>query len=563
MTSISRRTFIKGAGAATGAAVVGGGSMALDNGPVQESEAILPAALAVGAAVAAGWALREYEVIGADDHPEGLTQDALEQETYESFRKRESSDKSTFVDNQNIIDSIDHTAYSDAKLAAIKAINNSATESEVLDAANNTIDQYHTTVKKNALKSWNEGANEFKNAFDALEAHPDASTTHIRHTGSGEDRGVSKASPTYDTVTLPDGTSFDVMTFQDIDASNMYIDPIDQYGDGNGNDYTARLQVTYDGSTATILDHTTWENILEKIDTTFDDVRNGISTWVSNVYGSVQSGEVEVTDLLSPREQAEMMTDDGGYPQAVADLIALNIPMDLERKAKITYTPRDEQVTLVGKLGLTDTATIEVGNTYDPANLTGDVYFTYDVGTGTGTWSRVETAIDGGVLTFTAEPYENVVYNVTTTAGETVQVEPADFTDNGDGTYSVDLTDKLETAITEVDTIEFESPTNETQYETVQIKSSFTVKSITNEETGESEDSLSFTNSEPQDDTNYITQQEWDDLNEQNQELIEKYEEETSGGGGALLEGFSMFGLPGEAVALIGAGGAALLFANN
>ena len=131
-----------------------------------------------------------------------------------------------------------------------------------------------------------------------------------------------------------------------------------------------------------------------------------------------------------------------------------------------------------------------------------------------------------------------------------------DFTDNGDGTYTVDISGQIETAITEVDSVNFYDESGDTRYETIQLEESFTIEKFENSD-GEEVQQASFdTSSEPQDDTNYITQEEWDELAAKNEELIEKYEESQNqddgvlGGGGGLFDGFDVSG---RAVAIVAA----------
>jgi hypothetical protein len=78
-----------------------------------------------------------------------------------------------------------------------------------------------------------------------------------------------------------------------------------------------------------------------------------------------------------------------GTSQAIADLIALNIPVDLEREATITID--DTGATLSGTFGLTDSSDgpIESGMTYDPSNFAGDVYFTADMSLVSGRLDRL------------------------------------------------------------------------------------------------------------------------------------------------------------------------------
>lgn len=557
MNQISRRTFVKGAGAATGAAIVGGGSVSLDNGPVQDSEAIAPLVFAgaVGLSAAVGWALRETEAVGSDPPPEGLTLDALKADIKQTVQARKSNNKSTFVDNNNIAEGIGNSAYTNAKIAAIEKLNQGETKANVKTAGTEAIRSRELTVKKNLLKSWEESVNEFKSILSKAEQHPNytanASTIYTYDDGDSS----STFYPTIEAPTsreiTPEGDTFDLQAIYHKDEGGTSY-----RWDGTG----VRTSGSWSNESITIegieyLRGADWGSVYNPIDTAFTDVRNGITLWVDNIYSQVQSGEIEISDLLTPREQANLKSDGSGYPQAVADLIALNVPMDLERKMTITTTPNQETITISGTLGATDQPTIKSGNTYTPSNLSGDLYFTYDVADGTGTWTEYQTAIDGGTLTLTKAPYESLTYEVTTTAGETVTVKSSDFTDNGDGTYSVDLSSNLETNITEVDTITFTSQTDGTQYETILLDSQFTVESIKNEETGTTVSSTSYTKSEPQTDTNYISQEEWDQLEQKNQELIEKYEESQNSGGGA---GGGFFDGGGNRTKLLAVGGAAL-----
>ena len=523
---VGRRTFIKGLGAAAAASVVVGHP----NGLVQESKALAPL-IAGGflAGVAIDWALREYNVYGADAPPEGLTASALKQQVYQTARTRKSTNATTIVNNENILDGVEHTAYTDAKIAAIEALNAGSTESDVLAASTAAIDTYETTVKKNLLKTWNEGAQEAGALVSALESHPDISAVNYMEAGdmgnnSPTDIALSTSTTTH---TFPDGTEFTITQLANTEPK--YWDPTNDVS--GTHEYTAAVKP--DGEPILYyMDSRTWGAIWDDMNTTFTNVRNGISTWVTSVYGDVQSGSIEISDLVTPRERAAMMAEEEGISQALADLIALNIPVDLEREATV-FIP-ESGTTIRGSIGLTDTSDgpIEAGTTYDPSTFAGDVYFTTDVSLLEGEWSAFETGVDGGVVTLTAEPYEGTVYTVETTAPETVNIPATDFTDNGDGTWSYDASADLETPITEVSAVNYYAASEETNYQTIQLDTSFTVEGFENTETGESADSASFTSTEPQTDTNYITQEEWDQLEQKNQELINEFEESQSSGGG-------------------------------
>ena len=155
----SRRDFLRkvGVGSAT-AAGVSAGAIRLDHGPVQNSQAIAPAVAAagLGGSVAVGWALREYEVVGSDDAPEGMTADALHGEVYNTFQARASTNASTIIDNKNIIDGIKDSLWADGKLAAIDSLNDQQSQDDVLDSAKEAKNDNISTVIKNLLETWDE-----------------------------------------------------------------------------------------------------------------------------------------------------------------------------------------------------------------------------------------------------------------------------------------------------------------------------------------------------------------------------------------------------------------------
>jgi hypothetical protein len=203
----NRRQFMHRLGATTlgaGAAYYGGSRVA--GSPVQNGQAIAPLIIGAGVvgSVAIGWALREYEVLGSDSVPEGLTADVLKVQVYDVVRARKSNNASTFVDNRNILDGAKNVAYADGKIAAIEALNAEKTQQEVQDAAIKAVDSYVTTIKKNLLKSWNESVMELSNLFTSVEDHPELSRGNVQP-GSNS---LTSVNPEDRSHILPDGSEF-------------------------------------------------------------------------------------------------------------------------------------------------------------------------------------------------------------------------------------------------------------------------------------------------------------------------------------------------------------------
>jgi len=578
---LNRRAFLRRTTAVTlgaGAAYYGGTEYA--GSPVQRGQAIAPVIIGAGVAgsVALGWALREYEVVGSNPPAEGLTADALKNDVATTVKTRKSTNASTIVDNGNILDGVKNTAYADAKIAAIEKLNQQETETNVLAAANAAIADYEATILGNLVKTWNESVNELLSLVSAVKNHPDIGVSTVFDNDGSEFRDSGGDYDDLDNTKDITGTEKTYTTSGGVDITyqrlNMTVDGKSNLGtttiswdpfNGWGSYFkgTEMISVNIGNGRIDYLKRPDWSPMRAQIQDVFSDVRMNISTWVSNVYGEVQSGEIDTSEILSPREQARIASEEEGTPQALADLQALNISTDLDREAEV-YLP-DLDATIYGQLSYTGDTQLEVGtvdpNATDPDTgdpiYPGSFYFTYDISRGEGTWGDYNSGIDGGLLTFTAEPYGDTVYTVQTAAGETAEVTSSDFTDNGDGTWTVDLSGQLDNAITSAEEIKFYSATGDTQYETIQLDQTFEIKGFTDSD-GNEYNKSNFERSEPQTDDNYITQEEWEEQQKRNQELIEKYEESQNNGGGATT-GISSLTTEQIIAGVVGTGVAAFL----
>ena len=592
----NRRQFMRRVGAVTlgaGAAYYGGTEYA--GSPVQNGQAIAPLVVAgaVGASVAAGWLLRETEVIGSNPPAEGLTRDALISDYHSTARARQSTNGTKIFDTAEILDGAEHVAYADGKIAAIDALNDQKQESEVIRAGKDAVDKYFSkTVITNLLRTWNEAVNELHGMIETGRSHPEISPESylVVHNGLAGGSRPPTAGWSTDSSTqyeLPDGSTIEVKSVHATnnwhdyntgsETGDVVFDPTrnDEYGNDrfytdsyvgvtNGADSFSSGDSWGDflsGGEVEYLHYNDWSEILNQCELLHENVTTGLDQWVSGVYGEVQAGSLDTAELLTPREQAELTSENEGFPQAIADLQALNVSVDLEREAEV-YLP-DLDATIYGQLGYTGDTQLEVG-TVDP-NATsadgnevypGSFYFTYDISRGEGTWGDYNSGIDGGLLTFTAEPYAETVYTVQT-AGETVEVTSSDFSDNGDGTWTADLSGQLDNSITSAEEIKFYSETGETQYETIQLDSTFEIRGFTDSD-GNEYNKSNFERSEPQTDTNYISQEEWEEQQKRNEELIEKYEDSQSNGGATT--GSSSFSTEQIIAGVVGTGVAAYLF---
>ena len=564
-----------GVGVGTTAAV-GGGAIRLDHGPVQESEAIAPAVVAagVGGSIAVGWALREYEILGSDSPPQGTTANAFRSEMHSVFRSRESTNASTIVDNNNILEGISNTAFADGKIAAIDALNEQESESDVLAAAQEAVTDYHHTVKNNFLETWNEAARELRNYVEGVKEHPDLGLGEFIATyhAFSDQRPTTFDFPET-TETMPNGNEMDVVqirVYRDINGNDRGCtwSPV-SYSEIIADDEVdvAAARVDIEGyDYFEYMDNSDWSPMLDDMDDMFSNIQDEISMWVSSVYGDVQAGDLDTAELLTPREQAELTAEDEDFPQAIADLQALNVSVDLEREAEIYLD--DVGATLYGQLAYTgdkslSTGSVDPDETDEDGNpvYPGTIYFNYDLSQGEGVWEAYDSGVDGGTVTLTSEPFEQTRYVVHTTSGESAEFTTADLTEDG-GDYTVDVSDQLEDQITEVERIDYYADVSSTQYETIQLTDSFEIIDFTDSD-GNSYDETNFERSEPHTDDNYITEEEWQEQQERHEELIQQYED--AQGSAGILPDFDNIGdIPAEYIAAAAAvvGGAAL-FGNS
>ena len=573
---LSRRGFLRVAGAGAGAAAVG--TTGIKHGS-QDAQAVPPVLVGAGYVVGASaftWALTEIAVQTSEDVPEGYTEDALRESNYQTLRTRDSTNASTFFDNRNFMEGMTDVAYAESKISAIEALNEQLTQQEVQDAALETLNDYEETVLTNLFRTWNESVREFENVVNSVRDHPDF--------GLGTDIYVNETKDDIGTTATADQINFQPTTqYEFTNGNTIALETVNAVTESEGeaemtlwgagtsqstNDYDGDWSlypwflINYGGNQFHHLDGSEWAELVTEIENLFDNVRDGMLIYIDTVYSDVQSGDIETADLITPRERAAMMSDDESLDNAIADLIALNQYVDPDREATITLL--DDNVTLTGTFARTSNdGSLDAGEIYDPETLTGDVYFTYNVASGSGLWTDYEDPVDGGIVTFLEEPHDGVEYDIHTVQDETATVELSDFThDDTDNVWTVDISEQLEDSITEVESVEFFThPDDEHNYETVTLKQQFEIEKFVDSD-GEEVQSAEFEQSQdPQTDNNYITQEEWDEMQERNEELIQKYEEAQGGGlfgGGGFLEGTNS-----RILVLVAAGLAAVGLLNN
>jgi hypothetical protein len=376
----------------------------------------------------------------------------------------------------------------------------------------------------------------------------------------------------FEEVTLRDGTVYDTRVL---------------YFTGDNSGTTVYKHYTYDGSDSTGLsagdlhdssgyiddpdtsseadpDLMAVRGLTNDIWSQWNQMKTNLQTFVNDAYTSLQSGDIDLTDLVDPvtlaSEYSSSYDSTGYYGYAAANLAILGVPTDLAGNATITLV--NDGATVSGTLFVESPPTggLDVGTQYDPVgDSLGTVYLAYAPESGNQELAEsAYTDVDGGLWTLNSEPERDVVYTVYTVDGETATAEKADFTDNGDGTYSVDLSSQLDNTIVGVSQVIISS-VDGLAGELIQVTQPFVIESLTDTKTGDTVSTYVPESYNQQTTDVTLTQAQLEAL----LAVREDFDEAPAGGGGFSFDSFDFGGIPGEGIVLILAGLLALLIGNK
>jgi len=567
---LTRRAALKaGAGAVAGGAVLSGsdvGPLDLDGvSPTGEAEAVPPVVVAFGVAAATSWTLDEIGVFGSNDPPDGLGPDTLQTQIYQAAVKRKSVNQSTFVDQQNLIKFIPEAAFSKGKLAALDAIKNGATESEAINRGQSAANSHFATIEENLLKSWNESLTELENFISSVKSHSTLTLSNVMQIvdttdSRSADPNVAAASD----VTLRDGSTFGVKSIQgngdtEVPYPDNPVNPATDY------DVSAIEVTSIDGNTVRYLmtdpnvgDQ--WHGVWTSMQSTFDDVLNNISVWVSNTYSGIQSGELSPDEYLSATDFANTIAADADQAAALGNLLALNIPGEYENEMTVEFSDGSVYQGFLATTDDTNVPKLTAGTSINP-DATDDngnaLYETWYLAYRPGSYIEPIDSYDdaygiqGGTMRFTSDPTtasdgqtlgDSIEYVVETSKGEQATIVPSDLTQETiDSTtyWTVDLSSQLDETIAEINRVRRvyagEQPDT---YRTMTVNQPFTITAI------DGADSVQIQqHREPQTDDNYVSDEEWQQMNDKVDELIKRYEDAKNSG--IAIPGLSdLTGLP-------------------
>lgn len=450
--SITRRRFLR----ATGAATVGAASISVAPprySPVGRAEAIAPLALA-GAAVAAGVAIgyatryvqdkltgpdvdaESYDETNADALHAGIEEDGIEMQYY---------DDQVFTNMRNALQLSENAAFSDAKYAAIEQWNLGNSDTDAKNAALDAVDSFYRVHQENLLEHVGFQVSKFEQMISDIEANGTLVVSDVfepvRHDGKSvsqwdADGGNSIAYPasghfTDYAATFVDGTTYQYRGLDERDSNSpeLYIEPPDP--DDDLSSFFRAFEVwPADGSgeRSMLIDDYLYNDVWYEIESKHSNVRTEVSNWVDNVAASYEAGDIDLTDLLTASELAELSATETGYSFAAADLALLGIP-GAEHKYLIEL--HTDEVTVEGTLYMevAPDGGLEIGKRYSVTDFPGTVWLAYDYTKDDGTEASAVVGLEQDFTVLDAE------------ARDGSDITEVTFTERNQQTTTTDMTE--------------------------------------------------------------------------------------------------------------------------
>jgi hypothetical protein len=486
---------------------------------------------------------------------------ALQQSASNFALQKQKELGSSITLNQNITTMVEEWAFSEGKLAAIEAIDQGKTEAEVKDEAKQRANQEIAIIQENILNAGNSAHDTIYNLMQQTKEAENVAVEDVFTMPDGDNVTDLLEYRTED-IELVDGrlveqnilvveesSNYDRVNFAVFDAGNEPGAVYNQHGTitpqaiaTDGTQYW--FQPHADNGEPTLND--AWNEVQSAQNT----VTNNLETWVGTVIKEVQAGNLDPGELTTPADMVRTITSDEPRARAIADLRALNVAAEWEHPATVEL--QSDPITLYGAtVGVSDPAaksSINQGETIDPSSFTDtNFYVNYDVVASEADWRDnydSEKEIDGGILHLTALPGpdvqkwlgKNLQVKVLTSYDETATFLPSDTTKktvDGQEVWEIDIGGQLENGIAEVvDMKVYVNSQQDTMYLNRIPNQPFTIRDIEGSTTLRMERER-----ELQTDDNYITDDEWDQVKQQQEDTLDEIQESTGVGGGGFFEG--------------------------
>lgn len=374
----------------------------------------------------------------------GLT--ALEDEIEIGVVEMRQADEKVLTSVRNNVQASDNVAYAKGQVAVAEALNAGKSESEADADMQAAIDNYFTSIQKNILNHYTTQFDQARHHATQWLSHPDVDETappssfgqhryddvanaydfdayeevvqalSTEHTSGNEYREVEIVS-----IDLLDGSTQNVecLTHEASDWRG-WVGPCNQVPDkltldsANSTPWTVEaggpMAIDFVNGTQTMdetadsfytyVDVDRYRNAWADLVTTRDNVKADLSGYVTDVYGTYEPGDVDISDIVDPTTMATELSQDNnlrGFRKAAAAQMGMPTATEHNVVVDIHFDGGDERlwVDLFTDHVPTDAdgneVGFEVGIKYDPTSWTEPLFVVFEKEDGTADKTQLET----------------------------------------------------------------------------------------------------------------------------------------------------------------------------
>lgn len=621
--SLTRRQLLQSGAAAGGAAVVGppafrgiGIAAAQDGSTFTAVGAGLASPGLAAGAVTTDLLNSAGDWLSGESDGEETDASYISGEAFHDFRRFHNSTIRELGLHDTIIDYVikGHCgAFSEAKMAAIDAINATETKSKVKEEGRKAAKKFVADIQESLVRCGN-------SAMDTLQSYMQNAAAQgvVGGVFTYDDQEISttnRGAPYIgtwndDSVELLDGREVEFRYYQPgsssgshwgFDSGTAVVAPINatsfvdiHYGEsasvsGTQVDHVVAnvcaqkddeampvlpIDGAWNGTPSSVPNDyrhgTTLQDVWDQLMAAWNDtLKPNIETWVDEAYRQVNVGEIEPAELMTACEMSRNIAENNPNHLATASLRMQSVDYDTNSTATIeTTTHAGRTVTASGVLVATDASvTVQEGQTKDPQNDNFDWILNYSTDSVAVEADDLlhQSETDGGLVYWSATPKvddinrwtgDSYVIQIETGDGETAQLSPSDFepVDGESWSYQTDISGLVTDSITTIESVTVYSSKSVTA--NIFLQREFTVTKLE----GTSELNYDENDRRPHTTTNYMTDDEWEEREQQVNDVAESLPDEDGGGGGGLGGlfgdgGLLDFGGDWKKWAIIGGGG--------
>lgn len=395
--SLGRRTFVKGLGASTVAAVgLATGTDSADAFVISGTAAIGLGAAAAGAAGGAGLAYLARNhiegLLGESEDLSGYTgADALKTQIRAQATQMLTVDERVMTSIENNLANSETVAFAKGKAAAITEMNAEAPEADAVTAMETAVDDYYSTVQKNIVTHVDQMASTWLHHLNMVDAHADLSIPDVFYINldSRNDatyfNGYTEESKTATTL---NGDTIDSVRYVGIE----YETGGGTFGD-TGMGWKAAMRnadiagVKDPDSNIPYMDSFRAESAFGSAASRASTVKTKLEGFVSDLYAEYGAGDIPTEDVIDPVTAATQLGQNTGMAGQAAEAAMLGIPTSASFSLWLELQDADGNTTEVeAEMYTTASPTDgsgnetgwEVGTTYDPANFDPPIYVAYE-----------------------------------------------------------------------------------------------------------------------------------------------------------------------------------------